>query len=573
MQFGNDGEVTAPQQLEGFDELISPTFGDQMAGHWLGPDFRGKSEAGTTPEWWRGRAPDDVDLEWRTAAVPRAVDTIFSFVGESPNIPEWQAHPHRAQLFADEVPVLAFDIGTRRRAAWSEGDWSLEFSPRQVHNSLDEHERQVFSGVSGIYRLSSPASALTPGCPLALKVVVESPTPGAIVWFAVRARTDVLDVSATTNAEQIEQLQQEVIRLKGIVAGLARRGNEELIAEQLDTEDVIVYADGRVHVHEADMIQLHNGELLCAMREAGEHISADGRIITVRSVDGGRSWGDRQLVLEDADTDWRSASLCQLRDGTLLNNALPQTQYDPSGRFVGGHEPVPGHRGRTDGIYVGRSADDGRTWSWPTQPISPDPYRSPWTAERIVELDTGRLVMACYVSAPDETRSISILYASDDGGHNWRFLSVIADVPGVSLNEPSLLQTRSGRLISVLRSNNRRGFYQAVSDDRGESWSPAVPCGIPGEGNPASLVQLPDDIILCVHGSRIDVVGMYVVASSNDGDSWDVTNRKVIRDDLANWDMSYPSTTVMPDGRIFTVYYFNMFHRFFMMGSFFRWET
>ena len=86
-------------------------------------------------------------------------------------------------------------------------------------------------------------------------------------------------------------------------------------------------------------------------------------------------------------------------------------------------------------------------------------------------------------------------------------------------------------------------------------------------------MQLPDAIILCVPGGRSDVVGRDVVASSDDGDSWDVTNRKVIRDDLANWDMSYPSTTVMPDGRIFTVYYFNMFHRFFMMGSFFRWET
>jgi sialidase-1 len=402
--------------------------------------------------------------------------------------------------------------------------------------------------------------------------VVDTPKPGTIAWFAVRARTDVLAVTPTTNAEQIEQLQQEIIRLKGIVAGLARRANRELIAERLDTEDVIVYANDRAHVHEADMIRLKDGELLCVMREASEHISADGQIISVRSVDGGRNWGARQVVLDDADTDWRSASLCQLRDGTLLNNALPQVHYDGSGRFVGGHEPVPGNRGRTEGIYVGRSDDGGRTWSWPSEPMVSDPYPSPFTAERIVELDTGRLVMACYVSAPDRSRSISILYASEDGGHNWRYLAVIADVPGVSLNEPSLLQTRSGRLISVLRSNRSDGFYQAVSDDRGQTWSPAVPCGIPGEGNPASLVQLPDDTILCVHGSRIDVVGMYVVASRDDGDSWDVANRKVIRDDLANWDMSYPSTTVMPDGQVFTVYYFNMFHRFFMAGSFFRWE-
>jgi hypothetical protein len=90
-----------------------------------------------------------------------------------------------------------------------------------------------------------------------------------------------------------------------------------------------------------------------------------------------------------------------------------------------------------------------------------------------------------------EEESRRILYASEDAGVTWRFLSTIADVPDISLAEPALLQTATGR---------------------------------------------------------------------------------VIRDDLANWDATYPSTTVMPDGRVFTVYYFNMFHRFFMVGSFFTWE-
>ena len=31
--------------------------------------------------------------------------------------------------------------------------------------------------------------------------------------------------------------------------------------------------------------------------------------------------------------------------------------------------------------------------------------------------------------------------------------------------------------------------------------------------------------------------------------------------------------SVMPDGRVFVAYYFNMFGRFFIAGSFFRWEA
>ena len=560
------------QQVEGFAELISPAFGDQRAGHWLGPDFRGTSDAGTTPDWWRDRCPEDEDLEWLTAPVPQTGETTFAFIGESPNLPEGQSPPRTAILYADGSPAVTFDLGVRRRAEWSAGGWTLAFIPKQLHNSLDEYERQSYSGVSGIYRLTAPASALTAGKPLRLKVVVQPSRIDAIAWFAVRTRSDVLDATPATNAEQIEQLQEEVIRLRGIVAGLARRSNRELLPDRLATQDVIVYANGSVHVHEGDMIRLQGGDLLCAMREASEHISMDGKIVTVRSTDGGWTWGDQQVVCADAYTDWRSASLCQLRDGTLLINALPQVHYDEWGRFAGGKGPVPGYKGRAEGIYIGRSSDRGHTWSWQEGTIDSEPYPDPFTAEKIVELDTGRLLMACYVPAADQSRSISILCASEDAGLSWRYLSTIADVADVSLNEPALLQTGSGRVISILRCNRGHEFYQAHSDDRGETWSPAVPSGIPGLGSPASLAQLEDGTVLCVHGCRVDPVGMYVVASSDDGDSWDVANRKVIRDDLANWDTTYPSTTVMPDGRVFTVYYLNMFHRFFMVGSFFSWE-
>jgi len=573
IDFSNPTDLDERQQVEGFAEFISPAFGEQLPGHWLGPDFRGHSEAGTTPEWWRPRGPDDPDLEWTTAAVPRALDTTFTFIGESPNLPQVLAPPNVAVLYAAGEAILKFELGIRRRAQWSGEGWALVFTPRQLHTALEEYERQVFSGVCGVYQLRAPAAALTAGQALRLKVVVQPLHTDAIAWFAVRARTNVLETTPATNAEEIQQLQHELIRLKGIVAGLERQANRQLLVERLPTEDVLVYANGRTHVHEGDMIRLHNGDLLCAMREASEHVSADGEIITVRSTDGGRTWGQRQVIRAHPHTDERSASLCQLRDGTLLANALPQVHYDGHGRFVGGRNPVPGYRGRAEGIYIGRSTDDGHTWDWQEEPIDSAPYADAFTAERIVELDSGRLVMACYTPSLQEPyHNVSILYASDDGGVSWRYLSTIADVPGISLNEPSLLQTRSGRLISVLRTDAGHFYYQAVSDDRGESWRAAAPCAIPGRNNPASLVQLDNGTLLCVHGSRADPVGMYVVASMDDGDTWELAKRRVIRDDLANWDTTYPSTALMPDGRILTVYYINIFHRFFMIGSFFEWE-
>ena len=59
------------------------------------------------------------------------------------------------------------------------------------------------------------------------------------------------------------------------------------------------------------------------------------------------------------------------------------------------------------------------------------------------------------------------------------------------------------------------------------------------------------------------------VIVSSDGDQWESAGLVAEQ----GFDLRDPKLSVMPDGRIFTVYYFNMFHRFFMVGSFFRWET
>ena len=65
-----------------------------------------------------------------------------------------------------------------------------------------------------------PGSTLKAGAVVTLRVVLEPPRSDAIHWFAIRQRADVLDESPRANAQQIAQLQQEVIRLKRIVGNL-----------------------------------------------------------------------------------------------------------------------------------------------------------------------------------------------------------------------------------------------------------------------------------------------------------------------------------------------------------------
>ena len=43
--------------------------------------------------------------------------------------------------------------------------------------------------------------------------------------------------------------------------------------------------------------------------------------------------------------------------------------------------------------------------------------------------------------------------------------------------------------------------------------------------------------------------------SSDEGRSWDIENEIVLRDDLKNRDLGYPTTTQMDDGTLLTAYY------------------
>lgn len=569
-------DFAARQQVEGFDRTLSqatiePSHGRR--GPRPMPDWRGPSRAATTREWWRPRPADEPDLVWLTAPVPAAVDTTFTFAGASANLPANAYPPNQATLFADDQPVITFDLGQTERRVWIAGDWALDFTPRLAHTPADGLHRQFEdAGVAGVYRLAAPASALTAGQPLQLKVVLGPLRADAAHWFAVLERRDTLAVTEQTNAEQIEQLQREVIGLKQLVASLARRAYPDLLPDRLATQDVVIYTNGRHHVHQTDVLLLDNGDLLVTFRDGSEHLSGDGKIATVRSTDLGQTWGDYQVVRGRPHTDERESSIAQLRDGTLLMNAWVNSFYDHQGRYLARHAPT--NQGAPFGISVGRSTDEGHTWTWPAQPIDPAPFDHICTSERILELPSGALLMATYFTQTPDANTLRgcALYRSDDRGATWHYASTMAGVPGLAFGEPALIRTGSGRLLGLLRIDTLPEYYQVFSEDDGRTWSEPVPSGIPGLANPASLLLLPDGTILCIHGSRRGVRGMYVVASYDDGETWDMANRKVIRDDLPNMDLGYPSSILLPDGRVFATYYFNMFERYFIAGSFFRWE-
>jgi hypothetical protein len=49
-----------------------------------------------------------------------------------------------------------------------------------------------------------------------------------------------------------------------------------------------------------------------------------------------------------------------------------------------------------------------------------------------------------------------------------------------------------------------------------------------------------------------------------------MSSRRAIRDNFPNWDCGYSSTVLMPDRRVFTVYYLNIVERLCAGGNFFE---
>ncbi len=296
-------------------------------------------------------------------------------------------------------------------------------------------------------------------------------------------------------------------------------------------------------------LRLHDGRIAVVLRGGAGHLGLAGRLDMVFSSDEGQSWTKPALVV-DSPADDRNPALGQAKDGTLVVGFYRTETYDEQGKYDPKlDKPVT--------TWSTRSRDGGATWSEPTQiDVSDIGLGSPYG--RIVTLPEGAMLLAIYGyeirpagQKNASTRNHSYVYRSDDHGQTWKRVSEIGDGK-LQLNETSLLRLPDGKIVAALRSRATE-LWMSESVDEARTWSPVQKLA-PANIHPGDLCLLGDGRTFLAVGNRVGPFGVLGMVGDAAGKfKWE--DRFALVNDAISGDCGYPSSVLLKDGRVLTVYY------------------
>ena len=320
-------------------------------------------------------------------------------------------------------------------------------------------------------------------------------------------------------------------------------------------------------------------------REATEHYSNDGDVVMVRSKDGGKTWGPREVVAALKDVDEREGCGVQLRDGTIVVGIFYNNLYNPDGSYnFAWKKDLPALQKAEKGLrylgaYVTTSKDNGHTWSAPsfieTKGTPFSDIEGPTDAP--IEMPDGSIVMGMIGenTHTDPNNRSAIMLRSIDQGRTWSYLSTLASDPGGKLGgfmEPGIVRTKTGRIVAGLRNHGPdQAIWVTHSDDNGKTWAPVQKTRM--IGHPVDLIQLADGRLMASYGIRTPhtkPTGVRACFSRDNGETWDIETEVQLRNDFSNWDVGYPESLQFPDGRVLTVYYYNQLGKYYIGSTWWK---
>ena len=293
------------------------------------------------------------------------------------------------------------------------------------------------------------------------------------------------------------------------------------------------------------------GFLRATYKENKYHHSIDRakpmKSVLARSLDGGETW-----IIEDPENYVRDGD--DLMD---LKNEINFTHPDLAMRFT------------KNGFFT--SYTRGKSWKGPFR--FPDFHVGEITT-RTDYLVNGQNNCLLFLSAKDnrvkatlQDRSFSA--QTTDGGKSFKFISWMAETDTIRSVMSSTVRMSENHLITAMRRRydplldqkkmlpkNYITVHESL--DNGKTWKFLNKIADTDRGtrngNPPSLVKLPDGRICVTYGYRNIPYSIRARLSSDKGKSW--SKEILLRDDARKFDIGYTQSIVREDGKIVTVYYY-----------------
>jgi len=284
---------------------------------------------------------------------------------------------------------------------------------------------------------------------------------------------------------------------------------------------------------EAAILVRRDGTLLLAWTEFYAGVGADhdpARIVGLLSRDGGRTWGDRYILVDnDGGCNVMEVNFLRLTTGDVALFYCQKNAEDADCR-----------------VMMRVSADEGATFG-PARQLSPSGKYTGLTNGRSIRLRTGRILLEAWESGD------SYCHFSDDDGVSWREGGRVQPADGCW--EPACIELADGRVMMLMRTG-MGGQYQSLSDDGGETWSAPQPTALTGTAAPVSISRIPTTghlLAIWNHNPGAATRNPLTSAISTDeGETWQ--QFKNLEDDPADaW--AYPAVTWIGEDAYMT--YFN----------------
>jgi sialidase-1 len=348
---------------------------------------------------------------------------------------------------------------------------------------------------------------------------------------------------------------------------IASRPAQRISQDFPPMEHIVIFRQKEIYSCFPTLYQRADGKMLVtrfSRRDHRSHMDPTGPgEMEMRSMDGGRSWHP----VDDSGEylpEWATGRGEQVRitdEGWIEISASERARLEAEQRRV--RDVREGVVAYLSPYYlIHRSRDQGKTWEV-------ERHRAPahvtglfrmYETHTTLTSSAGVRLRALYGRSSDGSGNSEIFFLrSEDDGVTWHFVRMQPNGPGeVGFDETAFVETADGRILIMLRSRPAGYLWQSYSDDQGKTWTPPEQTRM--WGYPAHLLLLPDRRLLCTYGYRRAPMGIRAAVSHDHGKSWDVASEIVLRDDGKGRgiDLGYPTSALLEDGSIFTIYYMNL---------------